>query len=387
MRPLRIAYVDYVLEPDKPGRSGLSDIVWDMATALSKLGHEAHVVGSYSTTQYPNDTVIVHNFPTPPIGYRNVLGNMWLLKRASKVISQIRPDIVHTPEYFSTAILYSLGTRVPLVLTVPGNIYHKLSIPHGSGYEWYWAQILKWAAKVSARRCSRVIAISREMKEWWEWTGSIPENTPFIPLGVDPKRFCRVKNAREVLGLDIDKTTLAYIGRFSIEKGVVNLLTSLSQSMIKRSPNTAVVLIGKGPLESSLRNMVSHAGLEETVTIVSWVPSNELKLWYSAVDAVLLPSLSEAMGRVIPEAFMCGTPVIASHVAGARDHINAERGVTFPAGDFATLSKIIDDLITNPSLLEGMGDNALRYAEMVFPWSAVMARIIDEVYYPILSNY
>ena len=41
-RPLRVAFVDYVLEPDKPGRSGLSDVVWDMASELVNQGSGAN---------------------------------------------------------------------------------------------------------------------------------------------------------------------------------------------------------------------------------------------------------------------------------------------------------------------------------------------------------
>ena len=204
MRSLRIAFVDYVVDPAKPGRSGLSDLVWDMAVELAKMGHEAHIVASYHTDQFPSDSVEVHNFPTPAIGYRNIIGHLRILYRATGIIKQINPDIVHAPEYLSTAVMSALGVSAPLVLTVPGNIYHRLRTPEGSSYEWYYAQILKWAARRSARQCSAVIAISQEMKRWWEWTGSAPEHTPMIPLGVDPQRFSFVKDARGLLELPSD---------------------------------------------------------------------------------------------------------------------------------------------------------------------------------------
>ncbi len=88
----------------------------------------------------------------------------------------------------------------------------------------------------------------------------------------------------------------------------------------------------------------------------------------------------------IQKAFICGTPVIALDISGVTDHINSERGMVFHAGDCAALSKIVDDIITDSSVLEGMGVNALRYGQAVFPWSAVMRRVVDEVYYPVLGN-
>ena len=40
---LRIAFVDYVLDPKYPGITGLSDVVWDMASELVNQGHEVHI--------------------------------------------------------------------------------------------------------------------------------------------------------------------------------------------------------------------------------------------------------------------------------------------------------------------------------------------------------
>ena len=77
---------------------------------------------------------------------------------------------MHAPEYVSTALFSVYGVEHPLVVTVPGNIYER--IENGNGYEWYYTQFLKWAAKTSAKRCASVIAISKDMKTWWEKTGS-----------------------------------------------------------------------------------------------------------------------------------------------------------------------------------------------------------------------
>ena len=121
-RRLRVCFIDYVLEPDKPGRSGLSDIVWDMASELANQGHEVHIVASYHSEVFPDPRINVHSFPTPVMGYRNVVGNALLLMRAARVTKALRPDIVHAPEYVSIAVFHALGVMAPLVFTVPGNI-------------------------------------------------------------------------------------------------------------------------------------------------------------------------------------------------------------------------------------------------------------------------
>lgn len=383
---LRIAFVDYVLEPDRPARSGLSDIVWDMASELAAQGHEPHVVASYHSDSFPDDRVVVHNFRTPPIGYRNVIGHAWLLKRAARIVRDLGPDIVHAPEYVSTALLPLFGVKQPLVLTVPGNIYHR--VKYGNGYEWYYTQVLKWAATASAKRCTAVIATSREMKRWWEMTGSDPRRTPLIPLGVDASRFSAVAGARTMLRLEEGRPQLLYVGRLSIEKGVLDLLSALSGVGDQlREHGATVTMIGKGPLEGEIAKRIETENLADIVQLLPWEPQDRLKLWYSAADLLLLPSKTEPLGRVMLEAMSCGTPVIATAAEGPTDHVrDGVNGLLVPLGDPAAFAERLLAALENPAALNSMGERAAAYAARTFGWEAIVKRVIFEVYLPAVNH-
>jgi glycosyltransferase involved in cell wall biosynthesis len=384
-RMLKVAFVDYVVDPRQPGRSGLSDVVWDMAGELARQGHEAHVVASYHTTDYPDPRVVVHNFPTPPIGYRNIVGQVWILNRAAACLRRIQPDIVHAPEYLSTALFARLGLPAPLVLTVPGNIFQRERAGHG--YDWHFVQVLKWAARTSARRCSSVIAISQEMKSWWEWTGSPPERTPWIPYGVSPERFQYQAGARARLGLPCDRPLLLYVGRFSKEKGLLDLLDALHRARgLAGAAAPQVLLVGSGPQEAEIREHVAALGLEPIVKVRGWVAQGDLKWWYSAADALLMPSWNEPLGRVMLEAMSCGTPVIASATEGPNDHIrDAQTGFLFPPRDVARLAEILGQIAEQPALLRQMRAPTLAYAQANLIWPKIVERIVDEVYLPIVG--
>lgn len=41
---MRIVLFDYIFERDRPGTSGFSDLVWNWAKQLVKLGDEVHIV-------------------------------------------------------------------------------------------------------------------------------------------------------------------------------------------------------------------------------------------------------------------------------------------------------------------------------------------------------
>lgn len=384
---LRIAFVDYVLNPRHPGRTGLSDMVWDMASELIDRGHEVHVVASYHTTTYPDSRVIVHHFPTPPMGYRNPLGHFWLLKRAAAVMRVLQPDIIHAPENVSIAVFAQLGMPFPLIFTVAGNVFHRIQ-HQGHSYEWYYLQILKWAARVAARHSAHIIALSQEMKRWWEWTGSPPERTTIIPIGADPVRFHPIDDARAQLGIPANKQVFMYAGRIAPEKGLLDLMQALARIRPLLTPETVqVMLIGTGPQTTQVRQQIQATRLDGIVQMIPWIAQHDLVRWYSTADALLLPSYSEGMARVIPEAMLCGTPVIGSRISGTEDHVfDGLNGFLFPAGAVPALSALLAQAITNPAMLRQMRPATLRYALEHLTWKTIVGRIVDEVYLPVLEE-
>ncbi len=388
---MKIVFVDYVLDPSKPGRSGLSDMVWDMSSELVNQGHDVHVVASYHTHTYPDPRVTVHNFPTPPIGYRNIIGQLWILARAAHIIRTLKPDVIHAPEYVSTAVMTALRVGAPTVLTVPGNIYHRLSRNDGFKSEWSYTLVLKWAARTSARHCAKVIAISQDMKHWWEWTGSQPENTPMIPLGTDPARFYHVQDARRTLGLPLEPLTLLYVGRFATEKGLFDVLGAVER-LKRRDPHLAsrlrVHLIGRGTLETALREHCERHDLTDVVHIREWVDPEALSTWYSAADAMILASSSEGFSRTIPEAMSCGTPVLGTRISGTEDHVkDGINGYLFPWGQPDVLADLIADLLRRPCTLRDMRASTQTYAREHLQWPGIMQEIVQRVYIPVQQHW
>ena len=195
---MRIVLFDYVFERDKPGISGLSDIVWNWAKHLVALGDEVHIVAPYPESAQPPKGAIVHRFPVPPIGYRNIVGHILIVLRGWLEIRRLgKVDIIHAPEYLSTGIFGLLSRDTPVILRVPGNIYERIA--HGNPFDWSATQVLKVAARLSARLCTRIIVTSEEMRQWWEKTGAPASRMVLIPTGVDTELFRPIPNARALL--------------------------------------------------------------------------------------------------------------------------------------------------------------------------------------------
>jgi glycosyltransferase involved in cell wall biosynthesis len=100
----------------------------------------------------------------------------------------------------------------------------------------------------------------------------------------------------------------------------------------------------------------------------------------------VLPSRSEAMGRVLLEAMACAKPRIGSAVGGIPTVIqDGVDGLLFRSEDAGELAERLATLMRDPALRRRLGQNAAARARNEFTAAAYFARI-DELYSAVLSG-
>jgi glycosyltransferase involved in cell wall biosynthesis len=380
MGPMRVAFVDYVVEPDKPGASGLSDISWNMARELTKLGDDVHIVAPYSIDPEPCGGVTVHRFPLPRPGYRNIVGHLRIVLGARRELVKLgNLDFIHAPEYISTGII-APTTSTPTVLTTPGNIYERIA--SGSNpFDPTMTALLRACAHSSARHCLMIAAISQDMERWWRQTGAPAERVEVIPHGVDTDVFHRSEHAARELGLSADRINLLYVGRLSPEKNVSLLIRAVGKLNDDAwEPNFQLHLVGTGPQEQELRSLVTRFRLGTQVVFHGRLPLADLPRWYSAADAVVLPSKSEGLPRVMLEAMACGTLFIGTRISGVVDHIrDGENGFIVAPDDEPALALRLRVVREQPLRARQIGRGGQEYVVRHLTWPLVVRRFRDAV--------
>jgi glycosyltransferase involved in cell wall biosynthesis len=78
-------------------------------------------------------------------------------------------------------------------------------------------------------------------------------------------------------------------------------------------------IFGTGPLEAELRHQAREAGISNLVHFRGFLQTQEISRAYGDTLALLLPSIEEQFGNVVPEAQAMGLPVILSDNCGSRD--------------------------------------------------------------------
>ncbi len=364
MTPMKIILFDYLFEHNRPGITGLSDHVWDWAKHLVPLGDEVHIVAPYPDNVHPPEGAIVHRFPLPPIGYRNVAGHLLIILRGWQEIQKIgRAHLIHAPEYLSTGVFTMLNKinnkPTPVVLTAPGNVYERIA--NGNPFDPMHTQALKVAAISSATMCNQIIAISTDQKEWWAKTGAHPDKITVLPHGINTATFTPQADARQQLGFDPEAQILFFVGRLSPEKGVIFLLQALSR-LIATNPSVQLHIAGDGRQKDELVKKADELNLHDYVHWHGWLAPSQLPLLYSAADVCVVPSLSEPMGRVVLEAMACACVVLGTRVGGIKDLIQDNyTGYLCEPSNANDLHDKLYTMLNNPQQANHVAQQALTF--------------------------
>jgi len=194
--------------------------------------------------------------------------------------------------------------------------------------------------------------------------------------GIDPKRFYQLQEKKQN-----DILTLGFISRFIEEKGWKIFLEALK---ILKSKNLKfkAIIAGKGPDEKNILAFIEENQLQNEVSFLGFINQNELVILYNTFDAYIFPTYrkAESLGLTGVEALSCGTPVIASNIAGPSTYIEQEKnGYLFePKNSISLAEKIIQFDKLNTIQKIQMQQNAIRTSKKFYK-DTVAKKLIERL--------
>lgn len=169
----------------------------------------------------------------------------------------------------------------------------------------------RWQIQRAAESAAGVVAVSRALKDRLVGLGVPEAKVVVLRNGVDLARFAPTDRQVTRNRLGITKSAWLSVGHLTELKG-----HHLAIDALQIVHDVKLLVIGEGPLASGLRRQAAQLGVSERVKFLGHVDHDQLPAYYSAADALVLPSRSEGMPNVLLEAMACGTPVIATAVGG-----------------------------------------------------------------------
>jgi glycosyltransferase involved in cell wall biosynthesis len=133
-------------------------------------------------------------------------------------------------------------------------------------------------------------------------------------------------------------------------------------SFHRRFPDSALILVGAGPLEKDLRSYVSTSGLSKIVRLVGYARYGELPKWYGISNVFVHPSANECWGVSVNEAMACGLPVVASSLVGSSYDLIKEgvNGYQYPSEDAQALADCLARIASRPDRGWQLGESSAR---------------------------
>lgn len=157
-----------------------------------------------------------------------------------------------------------------------------------------------------------------------------------------------------------DENYVFYLGRLSIEKGIINLLQAFS-----KQDKGSLYIAGDGPEKENIIKYIKDNNLEKRVKLLGFLNQSQVKEYISKSSFVVVPSVwYENCPYSILETLSMGKPIIGSNIGGIPELIeNNKNGFLYKYNDINALSKIINKLFSDKKLRNKLGKQAREIAE------------------------
>lgn len=171
----------------------------------------------------------------------------------------------------------------------------------------------------AAERAAGLLAVSEAMRGDMAAIGIDAGKTMVHYTGIDTMRFHPGDRtaARAALGMG-DAPAIATVGALIPRKGQALVIEALPTL-----PGVHYWLAGAGEEEARYRALAQRIGVADRVHLMGPVANADLPQLYRAVDAVVMPSVSEGLANAWVEALACGTPIVISDAGGAAELVTS----------------------------------------------------------------
>jgi glycosyltransferase involved in cell wall biosynthesis len=365
---------------------GAEAYAYQVIRYLQNIGHQNIVIYAKEHPSPLQFTIgQTHHVPYPP--YPNSAADA--IQAIQQIIAVEQPDVAFIHHIYHPALIESVVRSLPTVsyvqavyLVCPGSRQYfprsEQICPHAAGPICIWnGQVKKcvWGRNplTHIRLLQRVrdyLRVYQEMHKIFVGSTYMVESLcrnglPAEKIVISPTFLLEEKPDSLPVYPDRDTPTILFSGRLVREKGLHHLLAALKEIDVP----WRLVVAGTGPDEARCRELATAYQIAPKVSFLGWISDQKLQTLMATSDIVtVLPLLAEAFGRVGPEAFVHGRPVIAYASGGITDWLHHEyNGLLVPPGDISALRQALVRLLTSPTLRQQLGQQAYKRVIVDYP--------------------
>ena len=279
----------------------------------------------------------------------NPIKDHFARKQLDRIISEVKPDLIHTHTFKAGYLIRMKKQSVPVVHTFHG---HLLDDPEFSGFK---SRVIIELEKMLAKKSDKLVTVGRRVADEL-LEHKIGYRTQFvnIPPGVVPVNVTSKQQALKNLNLEDEKKPI--IGWIARVTGVKNPIRALE--VADAMPDAHFVMAGGGDLLEQIR-----AKAPSNVSVIGWVEAADL---FGAADIILSTSENEGMPIALIEAQLAGKPVVATDVGSVSEVVlNHETGIVTNK-NVGSITSALESLVIDKARRDEMGRLAIARAQALF---------------------
>jgi sugar transferase (PEP-CTERM/EpsH1 system associated) len=238
-----------------------------------------------------------------------------------------------------------------------------------------------WFRRLAFGMAHRVFAVSYHLRALHaSRTGFPASRMRVIHNGVDDRRFYPDSTVRAAIRRELglaDGFCIGAVGNLTPVKDHLTLLKAV-ELCAGGIPGWRLVLAGDGPERAALEAFAA-ARPEWRGRILFLGRTRRVPELLKALDAYVLPSLTEGICNALLEAMASGLPVVVTATGGNPEVVDNQSGLVFPVGDCRMLAEHLRALHGSGDLRNDLGRRALQRVQSEFSIQA-MVRNYDEMY-------
>ena len=283
--------------------------------------------------------------------------------RLSRVLKQLRPDIVHAHDPHAVAMaatalsIASPTPRPPLV----ASRRIEFRIARHSFSRWKYSQV------------DCFLAISRAVRDRLVADGIPATKIDVVHEGVDVERIVQLPsgNLHAALFLPAGAPVVGNIGALVAQKAQHTLIEAAALA-VRQVPDMRLVILGEGELRGALEEQIRHLHLERHVFLAGFRP-DVLELMKD-FDVFALSSIYEGMCTSLVDAMAAQKAAVATAAGGVPEVLaDGETGFLVRAHDARGMAERIVELLKDADLRRRMGDAGLARARRLFTVERMVA--------------
>lgn len=307
----------------------------------------------------------------PGVPYLNLFDSL----RFADAVRPLLADVDIILERFSPlghgGLFLAQWLKIPRVLELHGHPFDE--VVH---FTQPYAGLQGWAMRCSIRgntdQATMVLPSGYGWERRWIETGLLRrEHSRIVWPGVDLTLFrrCDEHLGRYDAGANRGPR-VAFAGGFFGWQGLEGLIRAFA-AVRPSVPEAMLLLIGDGPLESELRNLVSGLDCEESVRFLGTMPQQRVVeiLCGCDIGVQLYEKRAEYVGMKLFEYMAAGNAVVVTAPARRHDLIeDGKNGLVILPGDQDGLVQALYTLLTNEQLCQRLGRAARQTVEKGHTW-------------------